>query len=139
MHCCGARSPASPARVQAEFVAEPSPCPVCDSDPDAHTSLFTKQLATFVRCRTCAFVFINPRPTAAWLAARYAFYGAEYFTKASKLASDFHAARHDVELALLRGLHGALLDVGCATGSFVAAAKAAGFEARGIDISPEST
>lgn len=125
--------------MQAEFVAEPSPCPVCDARPDAHSALFTKQQATFVRCRNCAFVFINPRPSAAWLAARYEYYGTAYFTKASKLESDFHIARHDVELALLRGLRGTLLDVGCATGSFVAAAKAAGFDARGIDISPEST
>lgn len=125
--------------MQAEFVAEPSPCPVCDARPDAHSALFTKQQATFVRCRNCAFVFINPRPSAAWLAARYEYYGTAYFTKASKLESDFHTARHDVELALLRGLRGTLLDVGCATGSFVAAAKAAGFDARGIDISPEST
>lgn len=125
--------------MQADFVAEPSACPVCDSLPVAQTFLFTKQRATFVQCRNCAFVFINPRPSPAWLAARYEFYGAAYFTDPSKLESDFHADRHDFELALLRGLRGALLDVGCATGSFVAAAKAAGFDARGIDISPEST
>ena len=125
--------------MQADFVAQRSPCPVCDSAPDAQRFLFTKQAASFVRCTNCAFVFINPRPTPVWLAARYDYYGAAYFTDPSKLASDFHAARHDVELALLRGCNGTLLDVGCATGSFVAAAQAAGFAARGIDISPEST
>lgn len=125
--------------MQAEFVAERTACPVCDSTPGEQTFLFAKQQATFVRCRSCGFVFINPRPSAAWLAARYAYYGATYFTDQAKLASDFQAARHDAELALLRGFRGTLLDVGCATGSFVAAAKAAGFDARGIDISPEST
>src|SRR4051794_22294061 len=127
------------AKHSAVFCSEQSPCPVCDAPSAAHSVLFTKQLATFVRCGTCGLVFINPRPTAAWLAARCEYYGATYFTDRSKLASDFHTARHDVELALLRGPRGTLLDVGCATGSFVAAAKAAGFEARGIDISSEST
>jgi len=125
--------------MQAEFVAERAACPVCDASPAGQTVVFAKQQATFVRCRSCGFVFINPRPTASWLAARYEYYGATYFTDQAKLASDFHAARHDAELALLRGFRGRLLDVGCATGSFVAAAKAAGFDARGIDISPEST
>jgi 2-polyprenyl-3-methyl-5-hydroxy-6-metoxy-1,4-benzoquinol methylase len=125
--------------MQADFVAQASHCPVCDALPGAHTLLFTKQQATFVRCSNCAFVFINPRPSAEWLAARYEYYGVAYFTNRSKLASDFHAARHDFELTLLGRPHGRLLDVGCATGSFVSAAKAAGFDARGIDISPEST
>jgi len=101
--------------------------------------LFLKQLARFVECSDCGFVFINPRPNAAWLAGRYEYYGEQYFTDRSKLASDFNTDRHDSELNLLRGSKGALLDVGCATGSFVAAARAAGFDARGIDISSEST
>jgi SAM-dependent methyltransferase len=125
--------------MQVDFVAERSACPVCDGPPVEQAVLFTKQQATFVRCRNCAFVFINPRPSAAWLAARYEYYGTAYFTNPDKLASDFHSTRHDAELALLHGLSGRLLDVGCATGSFVAAARTAGFDARGIDISPEST
>ncbi|HWC73714.1 MAG TPA: class I SAM-dependent methyltransferase [Gemmatimonadales bacterium] len=125
--------------MQAEFVAEPSPCPVCDATPDSHTFLFTKQQATFVRCRNCAFVFINPRPSSKWLASRYEYYGVAYFTNRAKIASDFNVARHHFEIALLGETRGRLLDVGCATGSFVAAAKAAGFDARGIDISAEST
>ena len=121
------------------FCADPSACPVCDASPVEQGFLFTKELASFVQCRSCAFVFVNPRPSAAWLAARYAYYGTAYFTDPSKLASDFHTARHDFELSLLHGLRGTLLDVGCATGSFVAAAKRAGFDPQGIDISPEST
>ncbi len=101
--------------------------------------LFHKQEATFVECRSCGFVFINPRPSAAWLANRYDYYGDEYFTARSKLASDFSATRHQAELTLLGTASGTLLDVGCATGSFVAAARAAGFDARGIDVSSEAT
>ena len=112
---------------------------MCDAPPVEHRFLFTKQLATFVQCGKCTFIFINPRPSAAWLADRYHYYGAEYFTNRSKLESDFKTARHDVELTLLGSAKGTLLDVGCATGSFVAAARTAGFDARGIDISAEST
>ena len=129
-----AGSPPSP-----DFRPERSACPVCDSAPVAQRFLFTKQLATFVQCTNCTFVFINPRPSAAWLAQRYQYYAAAYFTNRSKLASDFQTERYDFELALVPGARGTLLDVGCATGSFVAAARAAGFDARGIDISVEST
>ncbi len=119
--------------------AEPSACPVCDAEPHGQRFLFVKQQATFVRCQNCAFVFVNPRPSPEWLASRYDYYGREYFIEPAKLASDFRSTRHDSELSLLNGAFGKLLDVGCATGSFVAAARAAGFDARGIDISTEST
>ena len=126
----------SPAPV---FCPEPDACPVCEGRPNLQRALFIKQQATFVNCRSCGFVFVNPRPTAAWLATRYHYYGEEYFTEPSKLASDFRSTRHDYELSLLQGAKGKVLDVGCATGSFVAAARTAGFDARGIDISAEST
>ena len=138
-HCVSENSQVDTSCPPPVFCKEPSACPVCDSLPVEHRFLFTKQLASFVKCRNCAFVFINPRPSAAWLAKRYEYYGAAYFTNRSKLASDFEIARHELELTVLLDGRGALLDVGCATGSFVAAARAAGFEARGIDISAEST
>jgi 2-polyprenyl-3-methyl-5-hydroxy-6-metoxy-1,4-benzoquinol methylase len=83
--------------------------------------------------------FINPRPTSGWITSRYAYCGEQYCTEPSKLASDFTAARHDLELAVLGDAEGSLLDVGCATGAFVAAARAAGFDARGVDVSAPST
>src|SRR5258708_6976384 len=81
--------------------AEPSACPLCDGAPTTQTCLFVKQQATFVRCDGCGFVFINPRPTTAWLADRYNYIGEEYFTEPSKVASDFRLSRHDQELAII--------------------------------------
>jgi SAM-dependent methyltransferase len=121
------------------FCDETCACPVCGVGPEAQKPLFTKQRSTFVRCQTCAVVFINPRPSGEWLARRYHDYGKQYFTDPAKLASDFRSARYDYELGLLKGATGKLLDVGCATGSFVSAARTAGFDASGIDISAEST
>jgi len=121
------------------FAAEAQACPVCDAPPPRHRFLFVKQQATFVRCLDCGFQFINPRPTDAWIAARYRYYSEQYFGADSKLASDFNPERYRTEVALLGPTRGRLLDVGCATGSFVAAAGAAGFEAHGIDIAAAST
>jgi hypothetical protein len=121
------------------FESDPGACPVCNAGPIPEHELFRKQSATFVRCEKCSFTFINPRTTAAWIASRYKYCGGHYFTEPSKLVSDFTTARVDLELSLLRGASGLLLDIGCATGSFVAVARLAGFDARGIDISAAST
>ena len=121
------------------FSSERCACPVCDTQPQGQRILFLKEQATFVGCDRCGFVFINPRPTDAWLRIRYHYFGMQYFTEPTKLVSDFRSTRHDYELTLLNRQRGKLLDVGCATGSFVAAARVAGFNASGIDISAEST
>jgi SAM-dependent methyltransferase len=60
--------------------------------------------------------------------------GDEYFLDERKVQSDFWPSRYDVELLLLGELSGDLLDVGCATGSFVKLALQAGFRAQGIDL-----
>ena len=122
-----------------EFQATPADCPVCGAPPDQQRALFVKQQAHFVRCRGCGFEFINPRPTEAMLKERYDQYGDAYFTNASKLASDFAPGRFRTELALVGSPTGRLLDVGCATGAFVAEARRAGHDARGIDSSEPST
>ena len=116
-----------------------APCPVCDAAPIEAPLLFVKQHAHFVRCRRCRFEFINPRPTDQWIAERYRSYGQSYFTEPSKLQSDFSPGRYSSELRLLAPHQGTLLDVGCATGAFVAAAGEAGFDASGIDLSADAT
>lgn len=122
-----------------EFEATPGPCPACGAGLAEQRELGHKEGARFVRCASCDLMFVNPRPTRDWLSRRYAYYGSRLFTVPEKLESDFAPGRYDGEIALLRGRHGRLLDVGCATGAFVAAARDAGFDARGIDLSAEST
>ncbi len=126
----------SPAPTFRETLA---PCPVCDAAPSESSPLFVKQHARFVRCRRCRLEFINPRPSEQWIAERYRFYGEHYFTENSKLKSDFSPGRYSSELQLLVPHQGALLDVGCSTGAFVAAACEAGFDASGIDVSADTT
>jgi 2-polyprenyl-3-methyl-5-hydroxy-6-metoxy-1,4-benzoquinol methylase len=83
-------------------------------------------------------MFINPRPTEEWLSSHYAWLANAYFLDESKVRSDFRSDRFDAEDPLLKGLAGTLLDVGCATGSFVKHAGDIGFQASGIDIMAKS-
>ncbi|HEY3355907.1 MAG TPA: class I SAM-dependent methyltransferase, partial [Polyangia bacterium] len=114
-------------------------CPVCQAT--SARPLFHKQGCDFVRCHDCGLTYINPVPAADALAAHYARYGREYFTNREKLRQDFAPQRYGRELAFLRraGARGRLVDVGCATGSFLAAAQGAGFTSTvGVDIAGPS-
>lgn len=110
-------------------------CPVCAGPPGQQKFLFIKQQVEFRRCTSCGFEMVNPRPTEDWFKDRYEYYGKEYFLDDRKLASDFRAARFDLELSVIRPHRGALLDVGCSTGAFVKLAQDAGFDAQGVDLS----
>ncbi|HEY3350239.1 MAG TPA: class I SAM-dependent methyltransferase [Thermoanaerobaculia bacterium] len=83
---------------------------------------------------------------AATTAAIEAHYDEAYFTGDTAAGLDFDSgfarafdeARFVAELERLesRGLKGSLLDVGCATGAFLAHARARGWAPRGVEISP---
>jgi 2-polyprenyl-3-methyl-5-hydroxy-6-metoxy-1,4-benzoquinol methylase len=92
------------------------------------------------RCRACRLVFAVPRPTAEELDA---FYSAEYFSGSIRYGDysalpDMNARRMWAVLPYLVGGHrspGRLLDVGCATGGFLAEARNAGWTVRGTEVS----
>ena len=115
------------------------PCPACQSW--RATVLFRKENIPFVECRSCRTVYVNPTPPASLLQSLYDNLGANYFSDDVKLALDFNPRRYWRELSAIPtwARHGRLLDVGCATGSFLAGALAIGFaDVRGIDISRPS-
>jgi ubiquinone/menaquinone biosynthesis C-methylase UbiE len=114
-------------------------CPACLSSEARF--LFHKHEASFIECRVCRTVYINPLPPETMLLDRYQDLGASYFTNETKLALDFDLSRYWRELAILpeQARQGSLLDVGCATGSFLLCALEQGFsEVNGIDISVSS-
>jgi SAM-dependent methyltransferase len=99
------------------------------------------------RCRACGFVFLTRQPAAATLERMY---GPEYFE------ADYHCGlesasyfdREAEETAgarrILERLEGAmprgrLLEVGCAGGYFLQAARARGWQAAGIEYSEEAS
>ena len=120
-------------------------CPLCGTsfEGSAHVR-WNKEGFDIVRCPSCSLLFRRVLPRAHELAA---IYGLAYFKADAGGGADGYldyvadaelhrlAARRRV--AALRKLSppGALLDVGAAAGFFVAEAQAAGWDARGIDVS----
>lgn len=83
-----------------------------------------------VRCLGCSLVATHPQPER--LQERY---GEGYY--AGWTGSGRRAKLWESRLALLQGVVGSgrLLDVGCGSGEFLAAARAAGFDASGTEFS----
>jgi len=85
-----------------------------------------------VRCRRCGLEYISPRPPAAAVVAAYS-EGADpvYVSQLEGREQTFAAAVAHIES--LRPGPGRLLDVGTASGSFLAAARARGWEVDGCE------
>jgi SAM-dependent methyltransferase len=87
-----------------------------------------------VRCRRCELVYVSPRPKQASIEQAYAEVdNTTYLDQGNERIATFRrAARWLID----RGVPmGRLLDVGCAGGFFIRAAKDAGWAAQGIEIS----
>jgi SAM-dependent methyltransferase len=112
-------------------------CEVCgqtDVDP-----LMVKDGHALWRCRQCGLVFVNPRPRQAALNRRYAKNLMSPFTYYRDNEDD-DVATFRKRVATIRKYvrPGRLLDLGCATGSFMEAAKEQGFATTGIEVNKQS-
>ena len=106
-------------------------CPVCDGQ--TFLPLFEKRGEHFVRCKSCQLTLINPRPPAKAVEQTYdPAYSQHYIRKADKKLKRCRRWVNRVQRRFVR--EGSWLDVGCSAGFVVAAAKAAGFDAHGIEI-----
>lgn len=126
-------------------------CPVCGGDDAAPrfaasgggrgeagayrcTSPGLGRHGPIVRCRRCATLYADPQPALSELLSAY-----RLVEDPTYLAQS--AGREHTFAALLAELHrvarppGQLLDVGCYTGVFLAAAAAAGWQATGLELS----
>ncbi len=116
-------------------------CPVCH-DVRTPRRLFEAHDSALVRCRACALVRVDPYPSAEEAIAQY---DAGYFEDAERGYVDYVADeavfraefRRRLRTIQSAGGHGALLDVGCASGALLSEAAALGFEASGIE--PDET
>jgi len=118
---------------------EPRPtCALCGGDQSRLR--FAKQGRDFLECSRCGLVWIDPLPTPAEVETRYrtAYSTGEYASFASAQGTRDLISEHRLEAIRDRARPGRWLDVGCATGSFVAAAVAEGHAAEGLDISREA-
>jgi len=116
------------------------PCNLCGSASAA--SLFSKNGFDIVRCRTCELVFVGNPPRHDELQKLYSFeHGYQTELVEDPISKEFHRQEAARNLALLQrhAKPGRLLDVGCSTGLFLQAAGAAGWQARGVEYSPDSS
>ena len=114
-------------------------CPVCDSSRTKYW--FTKDTYPLYHCLECRLIFIWPLPT-----DTSGVYGQDYFCgagagrgyvdyDADKQADVYTFNAYIDRIESLAPNKGRLLDVGAATGAFIAAAKARGWEVTGLEIS----
>lgn len=123
--------------------SEHARCNLCGADDAA--PVLTKHGFTIVRCRQCGLAYVTPRPDAASLVALYSVERYYRNDNASPFGyPDYLGERGLLERAVVGRLagierrtngRGRLLDVGCATGVLLAAAKASGWDATGVDVS----
>lgn len=110
-------------------------CALCgarDASP-----LFEKAGWSFVACRVCGLVSLDPLPTPAALAAHHETSYRDGGYAGFAAADAVRTAIAEDRLARLRSMAspGRWLDVGCSTGAFVAVASAAGLAAEGLEVS----
>ncbi|HEX8189723.1 MAG TPA: class I SAM-dependent methyltransferase [Pyrinomonadaceae bacterium] len=120
-------------------------CPVCEAPPGKYVGRRggaahregTGVECRIWRCRRCDLVFPNPMPLpAGGVGELYALDPDQYFRN-HDLGDKLAGARHMVAGASrLTGGPGRLLDVGSGRGDVLVAAREAGWEATGIDLSP---
>jgi SAM-dependent methyltransferase len=123
-------------------------CNLCQAAfPDNATTRLVKDGYAIAQCLSCGLLFRVERPSPGEVATLY---GPEYFVAAAgSLGSegyldyvgdeDVHRANARRRLRRISRIAppGTLLDVGSAAGFFVSEARAAGWDARGIDISSD--
>lgn len=120
-------------------------CPVCEAPPERYMGRRggaahregTGVECRIWRCRRCDLVFPNPMPLPArGVGELYALDPDQYFRN-HDLEDKMASARYMVaEAARIVGRQGSLLDVGSGRGDVLVAAREAGWQVMGIDLSP---
>ena len=105
---------------------------------DRDAPLAEKNL-TLCRCKKCGLIFVNPQPqiSQGWYAQEYFSTGAMRFYSGDKTGARQSNEPFVFRLELIHKYkqEGFLLDVGCASGEFLSAAKAKGWKTQGLDFS----
>lgn len=117
-------------------------CDLCGADSPVHLfrrrDRFSREEFDYVRCSRCGLIYINPRP---WLDELSGYYPDDYEayspTGTSTMARRWRQ-RHGFRILrrFIGRYHpaGALLDVGCATGGFLAHMRRHGWHVQGVEM-----
>jgi len=120
-------------------------CPFCKSSKYVEFEKFGRDnLYTYVKCKGCNLIYLNPRPLydEEFINIAYEEYDTESYFYTSK--GELNAAEQKIyldhklileQMESCLGRKGTLLEIGCMTGLFLKAAKDSGWKVTGVDIS----
>jgi SAM-dependent methyltransferase len=114
-------------------------CNVCGNA--SKDLVFKKDGYDLVRCKSCGLLYLDNPPTAIQREHLYSFQSGYHSELAERTSAIVRHTAEATENLRLLGRHlqsGRLLDIGCSTGLFLSAAKAKGWDVRGIEYSPDS-
>ena len=114
-------------------------CPLCGSAK--HARLFAKHGFTFVRCRDCSLVFVNPQLEESVVLEEYrtAVTNDLWFdVLTSERQQALDRAKFGEVLDALEPYRGRLLDVGCSIGLFLHLAGERGWQGVGLEPAPRA-
>lgn len=118
---------------------EPVPCPRCARDLPAFR--YRLERSDIVSCRHCGLSYVTPRARTTDMEAKLQAWAEQDVVDATRLAemfSDGNRAHYRRLLALVEaqrpGPRRRLLDIGCATGAFLAVARERGWTVSGLEI-----
>lgn len=129
---------------------ELSACPICKNNmflPFLTCKDYTASKENFnlVTCKSCAFVFTNPRPKQSEIGKYYQVenYISHTGTQSGLVNKLYHFARKftlQQKLKLVNSLSkkGSLLDIGCGTGNFLQVVKNDGWKVTGVEPDPSA-
>lgn len=129
---------------------ESVPCPLCGEERRRPLLTAGDRLRphestryTVVRCAGCGLVYTDPRPTADEMPDFYpsAYGGLDRDDLLARAEAAYrNRQQHEVVrwLAALRPARGRLLDAGCGSGDLLAAVRADGWDASGVEPSPQA-
>jgi 2-polyprenyl-3-methyl-5-hydroxy-6-metoxy-1,4-benzoquinol methylase len=131
------------------MVEQLSQCPACNSTNSkaflqAKDWLVSQEVFSLMQCGSCGLVYTNPRPTEESIGRYYQSdaYVSHTNTNKGLINTAYQAVRNRTLrqkralIETLTGKKGTLLDVGCATGHFLAECKAAGWQTQGTEPDP---
>jgi SAM-dependent methyltransferase len=114
-------------------------CPLCGSAE--HAPLFEKHGFTFVRCRECELVFVNPQLEEEVVLEEYRTAATNdlwFDVLTSERQQELDRAKFTEVLDALEPFRGRLLDVGCSIGLFLHLARERGWEGIGLEPAPRA-
>jgi len=114
-------------------------CPLCGSA--ARARLFEKHGFTFVRCRDCGLVFVNPQLEEAVVLEEYRTAATNdlwFDVLSSARQQELDRRKFAEVLDALEPYRGRILDVGCSLGLFLALARERGWDGIGLELAPRA-